>query len=88
MEELILTATKTSFTLEELELAREILNINAPIPPPCICGKRDFRFSIWKNHSDGTIVYLKSQCRDNACRYQRYYLIATGMWGPVFLNQK
>jgi hypothetical protein len=74
---------KSSFTVEELELAREILEIQAPIPPACVCGNRNYRFSLWKNHSDGTIVYLKAQCRNNECRYQRYYNSASGEWGPI-----
>lgn len=74
---------RTSFTLEELDLARQILELQAPMPPLCVCGKRDYRFSIWKNGGTGTIIYLKAQCRDNACRFQRYYNSSSGKWGPL-----
>jgi len=75
-----MTSERSSFTLRELELARHILEIGAPVPPKCICGGNDNRFSIWCGKGgSGSMVYLRAQCR--VCGYSRYWNGHYG-WGP------
>lgn len=66
------------FTKGDLKNAARILRFNAPIPPPCICGERDFYFYIDER---GRLI---ARCRRDICMFKRYYTVNGGGWGPFY----
>lgn len=67
------------FTEEELKAALQIIIINAPKPPNCICGKKDYIFRLYSYPTRST-SRLKAICRK--CNYERYYNPLLREWGP------
>jgi hypothetical protein len=72
---------RTGFREEELKLALEIVRFNAPPAGRCPqCGQNNWRYSIMQVDK-GSGNLLKAQCRQNECRWQKYFNMRSHTWG-------
>jgi hypothetical protein len=53
------------------------IGILVPVAPICICGSRNYSYTIL--HGDGD----KIRARCKKCRYDRYYNSVSEKWGPL-----
>ena len=48
-----------------------------PVAPKCICGNRDYFYTVLTGDGD------KIRARCKKCRYDRYYNSVSEKWGPL-----
>ncbi len=62
------------FTIGDLNNAIRIVNYGAPVPPPCLCGEREYYLYTDERSR------LIAECR--TCHFKRIFSSAAHMWGP------